>query len=519
MVNPQAAQDVLVHDEPALVFIPSGRSLTTAQLRSQAMATAHWLIELGMQPGETVAAMLENRPEMIVLAMAARRAGLYFTPISVHLQQREIAFMLRDCAARVLFVSEQTADLAVQVAGEAAADGGLMLVSVDKAIGGFCALAPAIAGRPADDAALPARPVGRDQLYSSGTTGMPRAIRKPMVAWESRHQEDSEVAAWRKSFGFDAGSVYFSAAPLYHAAPLRYVLRTLDVGGRCVVQEKFDPVLALQALQDWRVTHSQWVPTMFVRMLALPAPQRESLTPTRMRVAIHSAAPCPVHVKRAMIEWWGPILFEYYAGTEGVGMTAIGSTEWLERPGSVGTARVGRIRIVGDAGDLLPSGEVGQVYFAGGPRFEYLNDPAKTASVRNAQGWATYGDIGHVDAEGYLYLSDRRADLIISGGVNIYPREVEDVLMTHPDVEDVVVVGVPDADLGETVKAIVKLRNPSQAITTHAQLAAAMIAYCRERLSHVKAPRSIDFEESLPRMENGKLMRRRLKERFLPRCD
>jgi long-chain acyl-CoA synthetase len=502
--------------EPAIVFLPSGSSLTSSQLQARATATAHWLIESGMQPGDTLAAILENRAELIVLARAARRAGLYFTPLSVHLQEREVSFMLQDCGARVLVISAQTADLALRVTAEAGSGiaGNIALFSVDEGVHGLPTVARAVAGRPTQDEALPPRPVGRDQLYSSGTTGMPRAIRKPMNTWESRHQEDGEVAAWRKAFGFDAQSIYFSAAPLYHAAPLRYVLRTLDVGGRCVVQERFEPAQALQALRDWGVTHSQWVPTMFIRMLALPLSVRTELAPTGMRVAIHSAAPCPRHVKQAMIAWWGPILHEYYAGTEGVGMTAIDSREWLQRPGSVGTARVGEIRIVGETGELLGPGEIGQVYFAGGPGFEYLNDPDKTVSVRNAQGWATYGDIGHVDADGYLYLSDRRADLIISGGVNVYPQEVEDVLLTHPDIEDAAVIGVPDADLGETVMAIVKLRNPSMPTAQRGELAHALIAYCRERMSHVKAPRSVNFEATLPRMENGKLMRRRLKERF-----
>ncbi|MGD9945062.1 MAG: AMP-binding protein, partial [Burkholderiaceae bacterium] len=400
-------------DDTALVFTGSGRRFSFAELAAQGAASAHWLIELGLAPGEGVAALLENRGELITLALGARRAGLYFSPLSVHLQQREIAFMLRDCGARILIVSSATAELAQRaLSGDWQGAVAPAVWCVDESADAP-SLSEALRGRPADAARLPPRPVGRDLLYSSGTTGMPRAIRKPLRDWAERHVEDREVATWRRVFGFDPHSVYYSAAPLYHAAPLRYALRTVDVGARCVMSEKFDAESALRALGEWQVTHSQWVPTMFVRMLALPQPLREPLRPASMKVAIHAAAPCPVPVKQAMIDWWGPVLYEYYAGSEAVGMTAIDSTDWLAHRGSVGKAVLGRLRIVDEHGAELPAGEIGQVYFEGGPRFEYLNDPVKTASAYNAAGWATYGDIGHMDADGYLYLSDRRADLIL----------------------------------------------------------------------------------------------------------
>jgi long-chain acyl-CoA synthetase len=501
-------------DDLALAFLPSGERLSFAELAGQANAAADWLIAHGLAAGDSLAVMLENRSEIVMLGFAARRAGLYYTPLSVHLQEREIGHMLRDCGARVLVVSAQTAALAQRVVAMLDDPAAMCVVSVDAGCGDWPVLAALLDGRPRDGAALPPRPLGRDQLYSSGTTGLPRAIRKPLAPWESRDQVDREVASWRQTFGFDEHAVYFSAAPLYHAAPLRYAMRTLDCGGRCVLQQKFEPAEALQALTQWQVTHSQWVPTMFVRLLALPAAQRAALTPRQLVQAIHSAAPCPVHVKRAMIDWWGPILYEYYAGTEGLGLTAIDSAEWLARPGSVGTAKLGQVRIVGDDGAVLPAGEIGQVFFEGGPDFLYLNDPQKTAAARNAQGWATYGDIGHLDADGYLFLSDRRADLILSGGVNIYPREIEDVLMAYPAVEDVGVVGVPDAEFGEAVKAVVRLRQPVPAGAAQQALAQELIAHCRAQLSRLKAPRSIDFVDALPRMENGKLLRRLLKERY-----
>lgn len=496
-------------DRLALRFTQQNTAWSFHALAQAAADAAAWMVEIGLQPGQTLALLCENRVELLAHALGARRLGLYYAPVSTHTKPRELAHILRNSGARALVVSAKTQDLALQ-AGAA----GFMPCFLLPADGGSSLPLAQTAPRQASlDEGLPTSFVGRDFLYSSGTTGQPSGIRKPMVPWDQRNEPDREVAAWQQAFGFDASTVYFSAAPLYHAAPLRYAIRVIECGGACVLMDRFDAEQALVALSTEGITHSQWVPTMFVRMLALPEALRERLTPRAMRVAVHAAAPCPPAVKRAMIEWWGPIVHEYYAGSEGVGMTAIDSHEWLAHPGSVGRAKVGVLRIADDEGREVPTGVDGTVWFEGGPRFEYFDNPEKTARARNAQGWATYGDIGHVDAEGYLYLSDRRADLILCGGVNVYPREIEDVLGLHPQVADVAVVGVPDADMGAVPKAFVKARPGAP---DEATLRAALEAHCREHLSGIKVPRSFEFRADIPRLESGKLLRRALRDEGLP---
>ncbi|QHE83948.1 AMP-binding protein [Hydrogenophaga sp. BPS33] len=495
-------------EKVAVRFLQPRAELRFRELAQAAADAAAWMVSIGLQGGETIALLCENRVELLAFALGARRVGLYYTPVSTHAKPRELAHILRNSGARALVASANTQALAVQAGAP-----GLMPCFLLPSEQGDPALAwPAAqtTARTGDlDDGLPARCIGRDFLYSSGTTGQPSGIRKPMLPWDRRHEPDPEVAAWQRAFGFDAESVYFSAAPLYHAAPLRYAIRVLECGGTCVLMDRFDAEQALQALCTEGITHSQWVPTMFVRMLALPAELRERWTPSGMRVAIHAAAPCAPHVKRAMIAWWGPIVHEYYAGSEGVGMTAIDSHEWLAHPGSVGRARVGVLHITDESGRELPTGEDGVVWFEGGPRFEYVGDPEKTARAYNDRGWATYGDIGHVDAEGYLTLSDRRADLILCGGVNVYPREIEDVLGQHPDVADVAVVGVPDADMGAVPVAFVQ---PRAGVTDEDALRAALVAHGREHLSSIKLPRRFEFRSHIPRLESGKLLRRALRD-------
>jgi len=314
----------------------------------------------------------------------------------------------------------------------------------------------------------------------------------------------------------DADSVYLSPAPLYHAAPLLFTSVAAVVGATAIIMERFDAEDFLRLVERHRVTHTQLVPTMFVRLLKLPDAVRRRYDLSSLQTAVHAAAPCPVEVKRQTIDWWGPILVEYYAGTEGNGVTVCDSLDWLAHPGTVGRSLGGALKIVGEDGEEVPPGTIGQVYFAGGPPFSYHNDPVKTAAAYHKQGWSSLGDIGYVDAEGYLYLTDRKAYMIISGGVNIYPQEAENVLVTHPAVLDAAVFGIPNEEMGEEVKAVVQ---PFDIVRAGPELATELLAFCRTRLSHIKCPRSIDFAAELPRTPTGKLLKRILRDRYWRRPD
>ena len=362
---------------------------------------------------------------------------------------------------------------------------------------------------------MPATPIadeapGVDMLYSSGTTGRPKGVRVELKD-EPIDAMNSLVQLAAGLFGFNKDTVYLSPAPLYHAAPLRWCMTTMRLGGTVVVMEKFDPERALELIERYKVTASQWVPTHFVRMLKLPDGVRTKYDHATLTCAIHAAAPCPVQTKRAMIEWWGPVLKEYYAGSEGNGFCYISSEEWLKKPGSVGTAKIGVLKICDENGDEVPVGVDGTVYFADGTPFEYHNDPEKTAQSKNKHGWTTLGDVGHVDEDGYLFLTDRKAFMIISGGVNIYPQELENLLVTHPKVADAAVIGAPDEEMGEKVVAVVQPMNMADAGDA---LRDELMAFVRANISHVKAPRQIDFMEELPRHQTGKLYKRIIRDAY-----
>ncbi len=488
-------------------FPGAGRTVTYGALDARAERVARWLIGLGLQPDEAIALLLDNCPEYLELAEGARRAGVHWVPLSVHLRPQEVAHVLNDSGARLLVASPALAPLAAALVAEGAV-GGRPRFALGEGLPGYAGYEDALA---AVDMAGPreARPLGQVFLYSSGTTGLPKGIRRAPIPWADRDKPMWDMS-WKSLYGFDEDTIYLSPAPLYHAAPHGYVQRTLSEGGTVVVLPKFDPEAALEAIARYRVTHSQWVPTMFVRLLALPEAVKRRHDLSSHRCAIHAAAPCPIPVKRAMIDWWGPIIREYYAGSEGVGTTVADSATWLRKPGTVGLPVNGvRLHILDDDGRELPPGQVGRIFFEGGPRFAYHNAPEKTAASYSAEGWATLGDLGWLDEEGYLFLSDRRADLILSGGVNLYPAEIEAVLAQHPDVAEVAVVGVPHAEMGEQVHAVVVPRDGA------APDAAALDAWCRERLAGPKRPRSWEFAEVLPRSEAGKLLRRVLKERYL----
>ncbi len=494
-------------DKPACIMAGSGEVVTYRQLEQRSNQGAQLLRRLGLRRGDVIALMMDNNARYFEICFAAQRSGLFFTAMSSRLSTQEAEYILRDCGAKVLVVS---ASLAAQAAELLRCT---PLLQARYAVGGdlpgHAAWEAAIAAHPAERIADES--AGRDMLYSSGTTGRPKGVKTELLA-EAIDAASSLMNLSRALYGIGPDTVYLSPAPLYHAAPLRFNMTVMRYGGTAVLMEHFDPEAALALIEQHAITHSQWVPAMFVRMLKLAPEARTRHRHDTLKVAIHAAAPCPAEVKQRMIDWWGPVLFEYYAGTEGNGFVACTSAEWLAHRGTVGRALLGELRIVDDAdGQVLPTGENGSVYFANGPAFEYHNDREKTAASKSAQGWTTLGDIGHLDRDGYLYLTDRRHFMIISGGVNVYPQEVENLLVMHPEVADVAVFGVPSDDLGEEVKAVVQ---PVDMARAGSALAEALMAYCRAQLSHVKCPKSIDFETELPRHPTGKLYKRLLRDRY-----
>jgi acyl-CoA synthetase (AMP-forming)/AMP-acid ligase II len=493
-------------EKTVLIFPETGETRTTSELDRRSNRAAQWLIGLGLRPDDTIALLCDNRPEFFEIAFATRRAGLHYTPLSIHLRPNEIAYVLQDSGAKAIIVSPALAELASELVAQGAV-GGRLRFALGESLPGYDSYEASLARY--QPGPLPERPVGRVFLYSSGTTGLPKGIRRALLP-PSEHAGQEFDMHWKHWYGFDQNTVYLSPAPLYHAAPNAYCMRTITEGGTVVVLKKFDAERCLQSIEHYRVTHSQWVPTMFVRMLALPDEVRKKYDLSSHRCAIHAAAPCPAEVKRAMIEWWGPIIKEYYAGSESIGTTVIDSETWLRKPGSVGPpVNNVKLHILDEQGAELPPHEVGQIWFEGGPAFAYHNAPEKTAAARNAKGWQTLGDLGSVDEEGFLYLSDRRADLILSGGVNLYPAEIEQVLVQHPAVREVAVVGVPHPDFGEQVKAVVVLRDETAAGPA---LAAELQDFARRHLAGPKVPRAVEFVQELPRSEAGKLLRRLLKE-------
>jgi acyl-CoA synthetase (AMP-forming)/AMP-acid ligase II len=514
MSDSAAAVDTLQHwaatrpDRPAVVMARSGTVTTYAELNERSLGIARTLRAWGLRRGDGIAIVMENRHEYLEIAWAAQRSGLYYTAVNWHLHADELAYILRDCGASVVFTSAMMAGTMAAIGEQVLGD--LRVVDVDGRADGAVAFGELLAEARTEPLVDPAE--GCELLYSSGTTGRPKAVKRPLPpVGEVLVNHQYAAAMYRDRYGVTPESVYLSPAPLYHSAPLTSSLTIHRLGGTVVVMERFDAEHALAIIRDHSVTHAQFVPTMFVRMLKLDADVRRSYDVSSLRCAIHASAPCPVRVKHEMIEWWGPILEEYYSGTEGMGATTIDSHEWLAHPGSVGRPAGCVIHIVDDDGNELPPLAPGRVFFESERKFEYLNDPEKTASVRDARGWRTLGDVGYVDAEGYLYLTDRSTFMIVSGGVNIYPQEVEDLLISHPAVHDAAVFGVPNDEFGEEVKAVVQ---PAGGAEPGPELARALIEFCREHLAHYKSPRSVDFVTELPRDPNGKLYKRQLREQY-----
>jgi acyl-CoA synthetase (AMP-forming)/AMP-acid ligase II len=489
-------------EHPALVMGGSGAVVTYRELVERANRFAQLLRRRGVGPGEHVAVLTGNRPEWYDAVWGAMSAGLFVTPVNRHLTAAEAGYIVADCGARVLVADAELVDTVAAMREHL--DGVDVRLAVGGDLDGFERADAAAAGLPAEPVADASE--GAWMLYSSGTTGQPKGI-KPARIGGPLGATTPFSALLRGLYGFDADTVYLSPAPLYHAAPAGWTTMTQRLGGTAVVMERFEPEAFLALVERHRVTHTQVVPTHLIRLLKLPDEVRGRYDLSSLRMVVHAAAPCPVEVKRAAIEWLGPIVHEFYSGSEGSGFCAIGPEEWLAHPGSVGRSLLGTVHILGEDGSELGPGEEGEVWFESATRFEYHRDPAKTATAWNDRGWSTLGDVGRVDEEGYLFLTDRRSNMIISGGVNIYPREAEDVLVGHPAVDDVAVVGVPDPDMGERVAAFVQLA-PGVEVTD--ALAGELAAWCRDRLTHFKCPREVRFVDELPRLPTGKLLKRLL---------
>ena len=497
-------------DKPAVIMAGSGRALTYAELDDASRRLAVALHDRGLRKGDVIAMLSDNAAEAFVLYWAALRSGLYLTAINYHLTAAEAAYILEDCDAQALFVSGRLGDLAAEVRAAVPAVEGVW--SFDGELEGFDSFEKLLES--AGERALAEQPRGSDMLYSSGTTGRPKGIKPPLIPIQVDEPGDPLTGMAAQMLKVGPADVYLSPAPIYHAAPLRWCGAVHALGGTVVVLERFSAESCLAAIQEYDATIVQLVPTMFVRMLQLDEGTRASYDVSSLRLAIHAAAPCPVDVKKAMIDWWGPILLEYYSSTEMSGMTIISSQEWLAKPGSVGRSVFGPVHICDASGAALPVGTIGRVYFEREVRpFAYHKDEAKTKAAEHPEhsNWTAIGDLGRVDEDGYLYLTDRESFMIISGGVNIYPQEVEDALTLHPAVLDVAVIGVPDPALGQQVKAVVQVRD---GVEPSDELAELLIEHAKSRVAGFKCPRSVSFVDVLPRTPTGKLVKRVLVDKF-----
>ena len=496
-------------NQPAFIMAGSGETVTYAELEARTNRLAHFLRSRGLNRLDHYAIFMENNARYLEACGAGERAGLYFTCINSFLKADELAYIVNNSESRVLIFSEEKRAVATEALKQCpkvevslVVDGpgdGKSVLNLDEAVAGFPAT-------PIADES-----VGTAMLYSSGTTGRPKGIVRPLPEQPPSKQLplfDFLNMMWR----YREGLTYLSPAPLYHSAPQAAVNLVIRNGGTAIIMERFDPEHYLQLIEKHRPTHSQLVPTMFSRMLKLPDEVRKKYDVSSLEVAIHAAAPCPPQVKEQMIEWWGPIIHEYYGATEGLGFTACDSPQWLAHRGTVGKVLLGELQVLDD--DMKPCAREtpGTLWFKTATPFEYFNDPKRTAETRSEDGsMITVGDIGYVDDDGFLYLTDRATFMIVSGGVNIYPQECENLLITHPKVADAAVFGVPNEDLGEEVKAVVQ---PMPGIKADAALADELIEFCAKNLSRQKCPRSIDFMDELPRLPTGKLYKRLLRDKY-----
>jgi len=498
-------------DRPAVIYGDGEYVESYGELEQRSRQLVHLLRSWGLAPGDSLAVLIGNDDRFFDLFWAAHRAGLYFTPVNWHLQRDEVEYIVDNCDAKAFVAHARFAEVAADV--PRAVPRVAVNASIGGAIPGFRSLEDELAGVPADKA-LDEQLEGSVMLYSSGTTGRPKGVRRPLPRVPAGDMRLALTSIGLVSlFGMKEGEVYLSPAPLYHAAPLAFSSAQHRIGATSVIMRRFDPEQALQLIQSQKAQNSQWVPTHFIRLLRLPEDVRKRYDVSSLKVAVHAAAPCPIPVKRAMIEWWGDAIVEYYAGTEGGG-TRIWAKEWLSHEGSVGRHWAGgKVWILDEEGrEVTQPGVEGAIYFEAprAGRFRYHKDPAKTAATWRGDLF-TIGDIGYLDAEGYLFLTDRQSNMIISGGVNIYPQETENFLVVHPKVDDVAVIGVPDEEMGEQVKAVVI---PAAGAVPGPELERELIEYCRSGIAHYKCPRTVDFVTELPRTETGKMAKRVLRDRY-----
>lgn len=496
-------------DQPAFIMAESGETVSYGELEARSNRIAHLLRAQGLKRLDHYAVFMENHPRYIECCAAGERSGLYYTCINSYLTAEELAYIINNSQSQILFTSEAKRDVAmvavkdcpniklvVIVDGEGDGD---MIVSLDEAVESY------------PDTPIADECVGASMLYSSGTTGQPKGILRPLPEEPAGYKLPVFHflgALWQ----YRSDMIYLSPAPLYHSAPNAAVGMTIGMGGTVIIMERFDPERYLALIEQYKVTHTQLVPTMFSRMLKLPENVREKYDLSSLEFTVHAAAPCPVQVKEQMIKWWGPIITEYYGATEALGFTFCNSEEWLAHKGTVGKVVLGVLHILDDDMNECATGDIGTLWFETANPFEYFNDPDKTAEVRSKdQKMSTVGDMGYVDEDGFVYLTDRKTFMIISGGVNIYPQECENLLIQNPRVSDAAVFGVPNVDLGEEVKAVVQMM-PGEAADE--AMAEELIAYCREHLAAMKCPRSIDFIEEMPRLPTGKLYKTGLRDKY-----
>ena len=495
--------------QPAFIMAKTGEAVTYAELEARSNRLAHVFRAHGLKRLDHYSIFMENNARYIEACAAGTRAGLFYTCINSFLTADELAYIVSNSESKILITSQAKREVALAALKQCPnvelcliADGagnGEREQNLDQATARFPAT-------PIADETL-----GIAMLYSSGTTGQPKGILRPLPE-QPPSQPLPLYVFLDKLWRYRDGMIYLSPAPLYHSAPQAAVSLTIDRGGTAIIMETFDAERYLELIQQYRVTHSQLVPTMFSRMLKLPDAVRRRYDLSSLQCVVHAAAPCPVPVKQQMIEWWGPIILEYYGMTEAMGFSACDSAEWLQHPGTVGKVLFGELHVLDDALKPCPTGTPGTLWFKTAKPFEYFNAPEATAKAQSADGsMSTVGDVGYVDSDGYLYLTDRATFMIISGGVNIYPQECENLLITHPKVADAAVFGVPNQDLGEEVKAAVQLMPGNR---PGPELAGELMAFCAEHLAHIKCPRSIDFEAELPRLPTGKLYKRVLRERY-----